>query len=55
MNRGMIGEAMCVGVLDGKWSLMATGQGNVPLSSGRGRSAVLFVAGALTFGDVSRF
>ena len=31
VSGGMIGEAICVGVSDGKWNLMATRRGGVPI------------------------
>ena len=31
MSGGMIGEAICVGVSDGKWDPMAAKRGGVPI------------------------
>jgi len=50
----MIGEAIYIRVLDRKYNLIATKHGNVPRSSVWGKSAVLFMASALTFNDNSK-
>ena len=48
MNGGMIGEAIYVGVCDGKWSPVAAGRGGVLARSCGGGSAVFRVYTSLT-------
>ena len=47
MNRGMIGEAIYIGVSDRKWNPIAARRGSVPTRSLRGESAVFRMRGSL--------
>ena len=52
---GVIGEAICVGVSDGKWGPIATRRGGVLSRSWRGGSAVFRMCCALTLNGCSNF